>query len=205
MEVEKKAQGEHVRLFVACEIPADVRDSIGEVIDRLRDRSGTAVRWVKPEGVHITLKFLGEVPERRLPAVKMALQEAVVRHQPFNLEFSNIGMFGGREGLRIMWAGIAGDVLRLEALVRDVNTALSVVGFQPEKRPFRPHLTLGRVKDEIPTRHRAEIEVAVGRQEVPPCNWRTTQVSLMRSRLQPGGARYDVMGTFPLRVITPPS
>jgi len=204
VELENQAQGGRLRLFVACELPGDVRETIGGVIARLREKSGSAVRWVRPEGVHITLKFLGEVPERRLPAIKMALQEAVVRHQPFTLEFSNIGMFGGREGLRIMWAGIAGDVLRLEALVRDVNTALSVVGFQPEKRPFRPHLTLGRVRDEIPTRHRAEIEVAVGRQDVPDCSWRTTEVSLMRSRLVRGGARYDVMGTFPLRVIPPP-
>jgi 2'-5' RNA ligase len=158
---------------------------------------------VRPEGVHITVKFLGEVQERSLPAVKMALNEAVTRNQPFNLEFSNLGMFGGREGLRIMWVGIAGDVLRLEALVRDVNTALAVVGFEPEKRPFRPHLTLGRVRDEIPTRQRAEIEVAVGKLDIPPCSWRTSQVSLMRSRLLPGGARYDIMGTFPLRVVMP--
>lgn len=198
-----QAASDNLRLFVACELPDDVRESIGEIIDQLRERSGSAVRWVRPEGVHITLKFLGEVPQRQLPAVKMALHEAVTRHQPFNLEFSNIGMFGGREGLRIMWVGIAGDVLRLEALVRDVNTALAVVGFQPEKRPFRPHLTLGRVRDEISTRQRAEIEVAVGRQDVPPCGWRTTHVSLMRSRLLPTGARYDVMGTFPLRVVTP--
>ncbi|HJP40553.1 MAG TPA: RNA 2',3'-cyclic phosphodiesterase [Dehalococcoidia bacterium] len=194
---------DHLRLFVACEMPEDVRETIGGVIDELRERSGSAVRWVRPEGVHITVKFLGEVQERSLPAVKMALNEAVTRNQPFNLEFSNLGMFGGREGLRIMWVGIAGDVLRLEALVRDVNTALAVVGFEPEKRPFRPHLTLGRVRDEIPTRQRAEIEVAVGKLDIPPCSWRTSQVSLMRSRLLPGGARYDIMGTFPLRVVMP--
>ena len=86
----------------------------------------------------MTLKFLGEVPTRKLPAVKLAIQEAVVGHAPFELEFSNIGTFGGREGLRIMWVGIAGDVLRLEALVRAVNAALAVVGFEPERRPLRP-------------------------------------------------------------------
>ena len=99
-----------------------------------------------------------------------------------------------------MWVGIAGDVLRLEALVRATNAALSVVGFEPERRPFRPHLTLGRVKDEIATRRRAEIEVAVGKMDVPPTAWRTAQVSLMRSRLTTQGAFYDVLATFPLRV-----
>jgi len=194
---------DHVRLFVACEVPDDVKEAIGEVIETLRSRSGTAVRWIRAEGVHVTLKFLGEVSVRQLPAIKLAIQEAVVGHSPFELEFSNIGTFGGREGLRIMWVGIAGDVLRLEALVRAVNAALAVVGFEPERRPFRPHLTLGRVRDEIPTRQRAEIEVAVGKMAVPPSAWRTAQVSLMRSRIGPGGASYEVLATFPLRVAQP--
>jgi 2'-5' RNA ligase len=194
---------DQLRLFVACEMPGDVKDSIGRVIDELRSRSGNAVRWIRPEGVHVTLKFLGEVPVKQLPAIKLAIQEAVVGHSPFELEFSNIGTFGGREGLRIMWVGIAGDVLRLEAIVRAVNAALAVVGFEPERRPFRPHLTLGRVRDEISTRQRAEIEVAVGKMDVPPCSWRITQVSLMRSRLTPQGAVYDALATFPLRMVGP--
>lgn len=192
---------EQVRLFVACEVPDEVKRDIGEVIQSLRSRSGTAVRWIRPDGVHVTLKFLGEVPVRKLPAVKLAIQEAVVGHQPFELEFSNIGTFGGREGLRIMWVGVAGDVLRLEALVRAVNAALAVVGFEPERRPFRPHLTLGRVRDEVPTRQRAEIEVQVGKTQVPQTSWRTAQVSLMRSRLTAQGAVYEVLATFPLRVL----
>ena len=197
------ATPEHVRLFVACEVPDDVKVAIGDIISKLRERSGTAVRWIRPEGVHVTLKFLGEVQVRQLPAVKLAVQEAVVGNSPFELELSNIGMFGGREGLRIMWVGIAGDVLRLVKLVRDANAALAVVGFEPERRPFRPHLTLGRVRDEISTRHRAEIEVAVGKMEIPASSWRTNQVSLMRSRLTTTGAHYEVLATFPLRITQP--
>ena len=187
------------RLFVACELPEDVRGVVGELVDTLREQSNGAVRWVNPKSLHVTLKFLGEVPERQIPSVKVALKEAVVRHSAFFLEFSNIGSFGGREGLRLMWAAVAGDVLRLEALARDVNRALSVVGFEPETRPFRPHLTLGRVRNDVPTRQRAEIEVAVGKIKIPKCEWRTTEMSLVRSRLQPGGARHDTIATFPLR------
>ncbi len=192
---------DQVRLFVACEVPEDVKESIGGVIDTLKSRSGSAVRWIRPEGVHVTLKFLGEVPVKKLPSIKLAIQEAVVGHSPFELEFSNIGTFGGREGLRIMWVGIAGDVLRLEALVRAVNAALAVVGFEPERRPFRPHLTLGRVRDEIPTRQRAQIEVDVGKMDVPLTSWRTSQVSLMRSRITATSVTYEVIATFPLRVL----
>ena len=192
---------DQVRLFVACEVPDDVKQSIGGVIETLKSRSGSAVRWIRPEGVHVTLKFLGEVPVKKLPRIKLAIQEAVVGHAPFELEFSNIGTFGGREGLRIMWVGIAGDVLRLEALVRAVNAALAVVGFEPERRPFRPHLTLGRVRDEIPTRQRAQIEVDVGKLDVPLTSWRTSQVSLMRSRITATNVTYEVIATFPLRVL----
>ena len=187
------------RLFVACELPVEVRDAVGGLVESLREQSDGAVRWVNPQSLHVTLKFLGEVPERQLPAVKLALQEAVVRHSAFFLELSSIGTFGGREGLRVMWAAVAGDVLRLEALGRDVNRALAVVGFEPETRPFRPHLTLGRVRNDVPTRQRAEIEVAVGKTQIPECEWRTSEIALVRSRLQPGGARHDTVATFPLR------
>src|ERR1044072_4163504 len=107
---------DRVRLFVACEVPDDVKETIGEVIEGLLQKSGSAVGWIRPEGGHATLKSLGEGPPRKPPAVKLAIQEAVVGHSPFELEFSTIGTFGGREGLRIMWAGSSGDVLRLEAL-----------------------------------------------------------------------------------------
>jgi RNA 2',3'-cyclic 3'-phosphodiesterase len=188
-----------LRLFVACEVPEDVKSAVGTVTATLREESGSAVRWVNPENVHLTLKFLGEVPQKTLPAVKIAMQEAVVRHSPFSLEFSNIGMFGGREGLRTMWMGIAGDILRLEALARDMNRALDVVGFEADRRPFRPHLTIGRVRDHISTRERAAIEVAVGKTNIPPAQWRTSQVSLIRSKLTKSGARYETVATFPLR------
>ena len=81
------------RLFVACELPDDVKRSVAGVIADLRAQSDGAVRWVNPESLHVTLKFLGEVPERQIPAVKVALQEAVVRHSPFFLEFASIGTF----------------------------------------------------------------------------------------------------------------
>ena len=186
------------RLYVACELPEEVRRTMGGLVESLRAQSDGAVRWVNPQSMHVSLKFLGDVPERQIPAVKMALQEAVVRHSAFFLELSNIGSFGGREGIRLMWAAVAGDVLRLEALARDVNRALAVVGFQPETRPFRPHLTLGRVRNDVPTRQRAEIEVAVGKTKIPVCEWRTAEISLIRSRLQPDGARQDIVATFPL-------
>lgn len=193
-------EAEQARLFIACELNPEGQAALSAVIEDLKVKcGGNDVRWVNPDLVHLTVKFLGEVPVPKIPAIKLALQEAVVRHSPFNLEFDTIGTFGGREGLRLMWIGIAGDVLRLEALVRASNTVLGVVGFEPDRRPFRPHLTLGRIRDNVSTRRRAEIEVAVGKTTVPEFTWRVGQISLIRSTLLPGGPRYDVLATFPLR------
>jgi 2'-5' RNA ligase len=180
---------------VACEVPDDVKEAIGEVIETLRSRSGTAVRWIRAEGVHVTLKFLGEVPVRQLPAIKLAIQEAVVGHSPFELEFSNIGTFGGREGLRIMWVGIAGDVLRLEALVRAVNAALAVVGFEPERRPFRPHL-LGRVRGNPDASAGGDRSGGGQDGRAPVAD--AAQVSLVGAA-PAAGASCEVLATFPAR------
>ena len=79
---------ETVRLFVACEVPDDVKDTIADVIQQLRAKSGVDVRWIRAEGVHVTLKFLGEVPVKKLPQVKLAVQEAVVGHSPFDLQIN---------------------------------------------------------------------------------------------------------------------
>ena len=94
---------DQVRLFVACEVPDDVKDTIGEVIEGLRQKSGTAVRWIKPDGVHVTLKFLGEVPTKKLPAVKLAIQEAVVGQPGFGgiVGRVDVELVGGRRRLQV--------------------------------------------------------------------------------------------------------
>jgi 2'-5' RNA ligase len=157
---------------------------------------------VNSDGVHVTLKFLGEVPVRQLPAIKLAIQEAVVGHQPFELELSNIGTFGGREGCGSCgwaWRGCAAPGGASAGGKRGAGGC----GLRARAPAFRPHLTLGRVRDEVSTRQRAEIEVAVGKMEVPVSSWRTTQVSLMRSRLTVTGAQYEALATFPLRLNQP--
>ena len=186
------------RLFIAVLVPATLREEIMNMISELRDVSGDDVRWINEQNLHITLKFFGEIKSEKLPAMRLALREATARHAPFSLELANIGTFGGREGLRVMWVAVAGEILRLEALPADMNVAYSVLNFERDQRPFKPHLTFGRVRDSVSTRRRAELEVAVGKVEMPDLLWHINAVSLIRSTLTPQGPNYEIIETVDL-------
>lgn len=186
------------RLFIVALVPADIKETIMSMISELRGVSGDDVRWISEQNLHITLKFFGEVKSEKLPAMRLALREATARHSPFSLELSNIGTFGGREGLRVMWVSVAGEILRLEALTADMNVAYSVLNFERDQRPFKPHLTFGRVRDNVSTRRRAELEVAVGKVEMSDLLWRINAISLIRSARTPKGPTYEIIETVDL-------
>jgi 2'-5' RNA ligase len=125
-----------VRSFVAVELPASFRQEIG----RLHGSIATeGLRLVRPDLVHITLKFLGDVPEGRVDAVAQALRE--VKAAPFPVRVKGIGAFPGKS-VRVLWLGLEGDFSELH---QGIEKALASLGFPPEKRGFSPHITLGRV------------------------------------------------------------
>ena len=189
------------RVFVAVVVPPQIKKDIMSIVSELRDVSNNDVRWITEQSLHLTLKFFGEVKAEKLPAMRLALREAASRHSPFSIELANIGTFGGREGLRVMWVSVAGEILRLEALQGDMNVAYSVLGFEKDQRPFKPHLTFGRVNDKVSTRRRAELEVAVGKVEMPALVWHINAISLIGSTLNSSGPTYEIIETVDL--ITP--
>lgn len=189
---------EKVRSFVAVEVPEQVRSRLGEVQDRLRAR-GYPVRWVRPEGVHLTLKFLGSVDAGLLPEIQAVLADAAAGFVPFGLGIEGFGVFPSFGRPRVLWLGMAGDLQTLVLLQKAVDDGLKPLGFQPENRPFSPHVTLGRVPDDIPADARLKMgrelkEFHVGKLGT----WRVQSVHLVRSRLQPSGAVYSSLAEFPL-------
>lgn len=192
--------GRSLRLFIAAELPDATRAALAAAIDALRrfDRE-RVVRWVRPEGIHVTLKFLGSVPPARVDAIRDALARAADGAAPFSLRPEGVGSFGGRRNLRVVWAGVGGDRDALGALEARVQSSIAVLGFPPEQRPFNPHLTLGRVRDDAPQEARGILHDALARFDAPPfAPFDVAHVSLMRSTLAPGGAVYDAIATFPL-------
>ncbi|MBI4420745.1 MAG: RNA 2',3'-cyclic phosphodiesterase [Gemmatimonadetes bacterium] len=178
-----------MRLFIAVNFPDTLRQGVWEATATLR-AADFPVKWVEPEGVHLTLKFLGEVAPERRDAIVSALRGAAEGTRRFVLAVSGFGAFPSPERPRVIWVGCE-RLPALELLQHRVEQALERLGFPLEGRAFRPHLTLGRVKQGArpPSFNRLESLLEgldyVGESEVG-------SVDLMESRLGPHGARYEV-------------
>jgi len=191
--------GSTLRLYVACELPSEMKESLARIQDALRAQGAPEVRWVRPEGIHLTLKFLGEVSQEKVPALCGALAPIVEGIPPLRLSLGELGTFGGRRGVRVLWVGIEGDLKHLARLLGRVESVLEPLGFPPEGRAFSPHLTLARVPDNVSSGERRRLKELVASVRVPgapPVTIR--EVSLMRSILGPGGAAYERVAAFPL-------
>ncbi len=189
-----------LRLFVAIELPTDVREALALTVRALQAAGANeGLRWVRPDGIHLTLKFLGSTDEEDFPAINTALRVAVRDIAPFELQPEGVGTFGGARNLRVIWLGVGGDTTALAALANAVDTALARLRFPREQRSFTAHLTLARVRDGASSEDRAGIHSVVSRLPAPaypPIS--VTHVSLMESTLQPGGAVYRSLATYPL-------
>lgn len=185
-----------LRLFAAVEIPDHVTASILAVLPPLR-RAHPGLRWTDPAGWHLTLAFLGWVPPERSGPIQEALAAAAARVAPFPLALTGeAGSF--RSGA--LWAGLA-DQPALHRLAGEVNDALEAVVELPEKgRVFRPHLTLARTRG----RDRGEAAEAGRRYQGPLLAWTVERVVLMRSHLSKAGARYEIVGAWPLSTAAAP-
>lgn len=134
-----------MRTFVAVDLNSEVKARLSDLITLLK-RSQPKIKWVNTQGMHITLKFLGEIPESRVPEIRESIHNACEGHTSFTLSFKGTGTFPpGSLYPRVIWVGIE-ESKPLSALQRDIENALEKVHFPKEKRDFNPHLTLGRVK-----------------------------------------------------------
>jgi RNA 2',3'-cyclic 3'-phosphodiesterase len=182
------------RLFVALEPPDAVRRRLAAMAAELRRTAGRGadeIRWVPAENVHLTLQFLGAVPEERVPDVEEAVRAAAAAARPLSLEVRGAGGFPNARRPRVVWAGVDGDVAALAALVADLGRRLAPLGFPPEGRPFSAHLTLGRAREGrgAPGIGGA-LASAAASAGVP---WRATEVVLFESHLSPKGPRYEAV------------
>lgn len=187
------------RLFVALDPTEAVRRRIGAVVAALRRTAGRAadeVRWTAPGSLHLTVQFLGAVPEDRIAAIEGAVVAAAAASRPLQLELRGAGGFPNARRPRIVWLGLAGELEPLAALVEDLGRRLTPLGYPPEARSFTPHLTIGRSRDVrgAPGLGGALAEASQGE----GLGWRAAELVMFESHLEPGGARHEPLLRAPL-------
>ena len=184
-----------MRSFIAIKLPLKIRAALTELQQELK-KCNADIRWVKPDNIHLTLKFLGEFKEERVKSIVDGLKDVCGRHEKLSLDVKGIGVFPNRRSPRVLWVDILGDEL-LAGLQRDIEKAMSLAGFKAEKRRFTAHLTIGRFrslreKDLFLNKIDLLADNSLGFMEV-------MSVALMRSDLSPAGAEYTSLAEVPLK------
>jgi RNA 2',3'-cyclic 3'-phosphodiesterase len=172
-----------IRTFIALELPQEIKAYLGEIISGLRQKN-KSVKWVQDEGLHITLKFLGSIDEGLVPSLSRELDAIAASFPAAHVSLSRLGAFPDTRRPRVVWAGLSGDTAILADIAAIVDKMCTSFGMEPEKRPFRAHITIGRLK--IPT----VVDLA---QEIREKGFTIKNLMLYKSELTPSGARYSVL------------
>lgn len=189
---------EKIRTFIAIDIPTELREALGEMISELK-RTPADIKWVQPEAVHLTLKFLGEITPADVQSVFTVMEKVAANHHPFELFSASKGAFPSFRRPRVLWIGInQTNRSRLVQLQREVEQGMAEIGFPEEKRSFSPHLTIGRVRNPrgIETAVQQFMEYPFPEYSIP-----VNALLVMKSELRREGARYSVQKSFPLEKI----
>ncbi len=183
-----------MRTFIAFDIDDAVRAEL-RAAQRAMGRI-SSVRWVKPESIHLTLKFIGDIEDRLLPGVFECMRAAVDGVEPFEFEVRGLGWFPPGQRPRVLWAGVEGGAESLPVIARRLNEGLLEVGVAGEDRPFRAHLTLGRVKGRLDASLAQEAFGRVRRHNFGQVY--AEELVFFMSELLPEGARYTRLGAVKL-------
>ena len=200
---------ELIRTFIAIELEETHHRALRDLQTRLNRELATAktagsstardMRWVAPDNIHLTLKFLGDVDAAMMPTLKQAIADACAGTAPFTLNISGVGAFPNTRRPNVIWVGVGGDVERATELAQKIDDACAALGFAREERPFSPHLTLGRVKrDARPSDRQFIGEMIVNAPVSHLGELRAERVSVMKSELRPGGSVYTRLAEIQL-------
>ncbi len=184
-----------MRLFLAIPIDRRILDALAGAVARVRE-SRAPVRWVRPEGMHLTLKFLGNTDPDKVSPLVQAVAAITVNVMPFPIQVAGAGAYPNLRRPRILWAGILENSGTLQRLWLSLEDATEKLGFEREKRSFSPHVTIGRVKGNM---NISRLTMAM--EEIKDETWGNQEVvemALYRSHLEKGGAKYEKVRVFPL-------
>lgn len=188
--------GEKMRTFIAIDLEEGIKKKLFFLLHEL-NKVSKGIKWVKKEGMHLTLKFLGEIGKEKIPEIESILKEISEKYNPFPLRLIGTGSFPpGKKNPRVLWVGIE-ETKSLKTLQAQIEEKLEKIGFEKEKREFHPHLTLGRVKAHsylggVLSQLEKEREASFGEMLVK-------KITFLQSILKPTGAEYKVLSEFELK------
>ncbi len=184
-----------MRLFIALDIPEDTKAALADSIRQLRQHDWN-VKWVRTENMHLTLRFLGETQASLVTSLTQLIETATLTERAIACQLAPLSVFPNARRPRVIWAGLTGETERLASVARALESGVRDLGFKPETKPFRPHLTIGRVRDGFhPEPDFAALLESV---KVPPVAVRFDRVSLYESELTPRGPIYRMLAETPL-------
>jgi 2'-5' RNA ligase len=185
-----------IRSFLALDPPEEILREIGRVQDKLRKLIHGDVRWVRPEAIHLTLEFFGDIPERDVANISAVVGKAAAEVRPFDLTIGGVGVFPDRyRRPRIIWLGMSGEAARLTTFQQRLERAFQGIGFPREERPFLPHLTLGRIK--TPKGLTGLAEALKKGETYTAGRFTASGLGLFKSDLTPRGAIYTRLAGYP--------
>ena len=196
VEPSDSTRGRSLRVFCAVELPREVREAVAAHASRLRrDFPDARASWARPEGLHITLKFVGEVEAPRAEALSRAAGAAAKDSSPFRLSIEESGTFPPRGAARVLWLGVKDASGQLSQLQRRLEQECEAAGFPRDSRAFKPHLTLARLRTPKDAHALSE---AHRHTPFGPYDFQVSELLVIRSELGPGGSRYTPLSRHPL-------
>ncbi|MBU1124599.1 MAG: RNA 2',3'-cyclic phosphodiesterase [Candidatus Omnitrophica bacterium] len=188
-----------MRTFIAITLPQGIKEALSQVQNQLK-KSGAEVRWVKPENIHLTLKFLGEIDEETLQSVCAALEGISCRHRFYTAEISSLGSFPRNASARVLWVGIEQGKEETETLSQAIEDELSTKKIPREEREFQSHITLGRLTSNL-NRFRLieQLLLAASRLKENKLCFPVRSLTLYKSTLSPAGPGYEIIQEFSLQ------
>ena len=193
------APGASLRAFIAIHLSQEARVQLSDTIRAMGSEIPSGVRWVVPAGIHLTLKFLGDIDPALVEGVLRAMEQAASGALSFHLQLDGLGVFPNHRRPRVLWAGLGGDLDALGDLQERLEAAMASLDFPRERRTFNPHLTLGRVRDTVSAVARQRVGDLVSRGSLDGADsWPVNAVHLMRSNLTPDGPVYSSLGSVSL-------
>ena len=190
---------EQVRSFIAIELPNELKSGITQLQAQLKLGKVPSVKWVDPSSIHLTLKFLGNVALDRIGEITTAMETAAKEISPLHLEVKGLGVFPNLRRVQVAWVGVSGEINKLSQIQQRIESNLAPLGFTAESRPFTPHLTLARLRDQVsPDERQGFGQLIADTKFEAVYTFRVDSINLMKSQLTREGAIYSRLSSVGL-------